>query len=158
MDSERMVHVNVGSNKGNSRLNLSRAMRGIGEVFGPYEISHVVTSPPWGFKSNRNFLNMGIQFLSSLPAEEILDKLLKIQQGISHSSHRTPSGGYADREIDIDIVAIDDEVIETEKLKVPHPHLAERRFFLEPLEELAPSWQHPLTGETVAEMLSKLGD
>lgn len=151
------VLINIGSNLGNRRLNLSRAMRAVGVEFGDFEMSHVVESAPWGFDSTNSFLNVGMAFHTDLSPEEVLARLQEIERGISPAPHRTASGGYADRVIDIDIVAIDREIIDSDTLKVPHPHLADRRFFLEPLAELAPGWSHPATGLTAAEMLASLG-
>ena len=65
-------------------------------------------------------------------------------------------GAYVDRLVDIDIMAIGDLVIDTPALQVPHPHLAERDFFLRPMMQLAPNWCHPITGLTAAEMLQAL--
>lgn len=152
------ILINIGSNLGDRRLNLSRAMRAVGEEFGPYEISHVVESDPWGFDSTNSFLNLGMMFTSSLPPEEILRRLQEIEHSISPESHRNPDGSYADRVVDIDIVAIDDEMIDSDILKVPHPHLEERTFFLEPLAELAPAWRHPATGLNPMEMLMRLSE
>lgn len=149
------VIVNIGSNKGQRRLNLSRAMRAIGEEFGPFELSHVVESKPLGFDSTNPFLNVGMAFNTDLPPEEILHRLQAIELLIAPSSpHRDENGAYIDRELDIDIVAIDREIIDTPELKVPHPRLPERDFFLVPLEELAPGWSHPVTGLTASQMLA----
>lgn len=137
------VFVNIGSNLGNRRLNLSRAMRAIGEEFGEYEISHVVESEPWGFDSTHSFLNVGMMFFSDLEPLEILHRLQAIERSISPDSHRKSDGTYADRIIDIDIVAIDYLQINTPELTVPHPHLLERDFFLRPMAELAPGWRYP---------------
>lgn len=137
------VFVNIGSNLGNRRLNLSRAMRAIGEEFGEYEISHVVESEPWGFDSTHSFLNVGMMFFSDLEPLEILHRLQAIERGISPTRHRKSDGTYADRIIDIDIVAIDYLQINTPELTVPHPHLLERDFFLRPMAELAPGWRYP---------------
>ncbi len=57
------ILINIGSNLGNRRLNLSRAMRAIGDAFGDFEMSHVVESQPWGFDSTSPFLNVGMAFL-----------------------------------------------------------------------------------------------
>ena len=141
------IFVNIGSNLGDRRLNLSRAMRAIGEEFGDFEISHVVESEPWGFDSTHSFLNVGMMFQSDLEPLDILHRLQSIERSISPASHRNPDGSYADRIIDIDIVAIDvvkDGVpellrIDTPELTVPHPRLKERDFFLRPLLELAPN-------------------
>lgn len=152
------VLINIGSNLGNKRLNLSRAMRAIGEEFGPFEISHVVESDPMGFDSTNSFLNLGMAFHSDLPPGELLQRLQAIERSISPASHRDAAGGYVDRLIDIDIVAVDDMIIDTETLKVPHPRLEERFFFLQPLAELAPGWRHPVSGLLPREMLDRLSE
>lgn len=148
--------INLGSNLGDRRLNLSRAMRAVGAEFGDFEMSHVVESEPWGFDSTNSFLNVGMAFNSDLPPEKVLGRLQRVERSISPAPHRDASGGYADRVIDIDIVAVDREIIDTPSLRVPHPSLAERRFFLEPLAELAPGWTHPESGLTAAQMLARL--
>lgn len=148
--------INLGSNLGDRRLNLSRAMRAVGAEFGDFEMSHVVESEPWGFDSTNSFLNVGMAFNSDLPPEEVLGRLQRVERSISPAPHRDASGVYADRVIDIDIVAVDREIIDTPSLRVPHPSLAERRFFLEPLAELAPGWTHPESGLTASQMLARL--
>lgn len=153
-----IVFVNIGSNLGDRRLNLSRAMKAIGEEFGGFEISHVVESKPWGFDSTHSFLNLGMMFSSDLPPKEILHRLQAIERNISPLPHRHSDGSYADRMIDIDIVAIDNLKIDDEELCVPHPRLPERRFFLEPLAELAPGWRHPDSGLTPFQMISMLNE
>ncbi len=132
------VFVNIGSNLGNRRLNLSRAVRAIGEEFGEYEISHVVESEPWGFDSTHSFLNVCVMFHSELEPLDVLHRLQDIERRISPDPHRNSEGEYIDRLIDIDIVAIDDLRISTPELTIPHPHLKDRDFFLRPLLEIAP--------------------
>jgi 2-amino-4-hydroxy-6-hydroxymethyldihydropteridine diphosphokinase len=87
---------------------------------------------------------------------EVLARLKEIEQRISPRSHRKSDGSYADRVIDIDIMAIDELIIDEEGLKVPHPHLAERDFFIRPFLELAPGWRDPRTGLTLPELAEKL--
>lgn len=150
------VIINIGSNLGNRRLNLSKAMAAVGREFGPFEMSHVVETKPWGFDSPHNFLNVAIMFQTDLNPEEVLQRLQAIEKTLNPESHRKDDGSYADRKVDIDIVAMDDKVVDTPLLKVPHPHLAERDFFLLPLKEIAPGWRHPVTGLNAEEMLSAL--
>ena len=87
---------------------------------------------------------------------EMLDRIHDIERRLGSASHRDAQGGYIDRLVDIDIVAIDDLVIDTPVLQVPHPHLPERDFFLRPMMQLAPDWRHPVNGLTAAEMLEKM--
>lgn len=152
------VFINIGSNLGNRRLNLSKAMSAVGREFGAFELSHTVESDPWGFESQHPFLNVGMAFNTDLSPEEVLDSLQTIEKRLSPGNHRKADGSYADRYVDIDIIAIDRVMTDTPKLKLPHPHLAERRFFIEPLEELAPGWTHPATGLSASEMLAHLDE
>ena len=150
------VIVNIGSNLGNTRLNLSRAMAAIVNRFGDIERSHAMDSEPWGFESPHRFLNVCIMFATDLAPAEVHEILRGIEADISPAAHRAPDGSYADRLIDIDIVAIDDMVIDTPELQVPHPRLPERDFFLKPLAEIAPGWRHPVNGMSPDEMLALL--
>ena len=86
----------------------------------------------------------------------ILEIVKGVEKSISPESHRDSKGHYADRHIDIDILAIDDMVIDAPELKVPHPMMARRSFVLEPMCELVPAWKHPVSGKTPAEMLADL--
>lgn len=142
----KSVFLNIGSNLGDRRLNLSRAVVKIEKVFGPFEASHAVETPAWGYDSEHPFLNMGLRVESDLEPMELLRAVKEIERSISDAQHRTPDGGYADRMIDIDIIAIDQEEIDLPDLKVPHPCLPERDFFLVPMQELAPGWRHPRLG------------
>lgn len=129
-------YLNLGSNLGNRLLHLTRAMKAIGEEFGPYETSHKVESDPWGFDSTNRFVNVGVAIESELHPEEVLQKLQAIEKAISARGHRRWDGSYTDREIDIDIMDWDGEPYSSPTLQLPHPHLQQREFFLKPLHEL----------------------
>ncbi|MCH5235870.1 MAG: 2-amino-4-hydroxy-6-hydroxymethyldihydropteridine diphosphokinase [Muribaculaceae bacterium] len=138
-----VVYVNIGSNIGDRETLIKKAIDEISNQFGCCCISGLVESEPWGFDSTNTFLNIGLSFKSDLAPEDILDILQGIEKSISLVSHRDKDGNYADREIDIDIMAIDEIKYDSDRLHIPHPHLLERDFFLSPLKELAPFWQHP---------------
>lgn len=148
--------LNIGSNLGNRKLNLSRAVRALEEKFGYFEISRIMESRPWGFVSDNTFANVAVMVISDLQPAEVLAVTKDIELRLGSGPHRDRYGGYADRVIDIDIMACDEMTLDTPDLILPHPHLAERRFFLEPMAELAPIWRHPATGLTCAEMLDAL--
>ena len=131
-----LVFINIGSNLGDRRMNLSKAMRAVAAVYGDFEISHVMESEPWGFESQNKFLNLAMVFKSDDAPLDILHTLQRIEKEISPESHRNPDGSYADRLVDIDIMTIEGVRMETEELTLPHPHLKERPFFMEPLQEL----------------------
>lgn len=139
-------YINIGSNLGDRRMNLSRAVSAIENRFGWFELSHSVESEPWGFESPHKFMNIGMAFISEDSPEEVLKVLQEIERKLSPEPHRNADGSYADRSVDIDIMAA--EVFDpatgqsalvrvaTPELTLPHPHLDERPFFLEPFREL----------------------
>lgn len=137
------VYLNIGSNLGDRKELIEKAISQIGEIFGYYCISEFVESKPWGFDSINSFLNIGIAIKSELNPEEILDRIQSIERNISLVSHRDKKGNYKDREIDIDIMAIDEIKYESTRLQIPHPHLLERDFFMTPLKQLSPDWKYP---------------
>lgn len=138
------IYLNIGSNLGDRKSNIQLAIDKISALFGPVKTSSLVESKPWGFDSTNNFFNVGVMIESQEDPHSIFRRLQKIEKDISPLSHRNADGSYADRLIDIDIMAIDEKIIDTQDLKIPHPHLMERDFFLKPLLELAPEWKNPL--------------
>lgn len=151
-----IIAVNIGSNIGDRRRLLKEAIRHLSDKFGFYGESDTIESESWGFSSENKFLNVGIVFKSELQPEKLLDEIQKIEKEISSAGHRDENGNYIDREIDIDIMAIDNVCYESPRLTIPHSCLPEREFFLKPLSELIPDWNHPKNGKSVSEMLKKL--
>ena len=149
-------YLNIGSNMGDRRDNLYRAVVALVAGNDRCAVSSIVESEPWGFDSTNRFMNLGMVLSSDMEPQEMLEHIHDIERGLGSASHRDERGGYVDRLVDIDIVAIDDLVIDTPTLQVPHPHLPERDFFLRPMMELAPDWRHPVTGLTAAQMLEQL--
>ncbi len=129
-------YINIGSNLGNRLINISKAVSAIEKEFGWFELSHHIESDAWGYVSPNKFLNIGMLFISDKTPLEVLHILQRIEKSFSPTPHRNPDGSYRDRLIDIDIMAVDDIVIDTPELTLPHPHLHDRPFFLEPYQEL----------------------
>lgn len=148
--------LNIGSNLGNRKLNISRALRMLEEKFRYFDASHIVESRPWGYVSDNSYLNIAVRIVSDLDPEDMLKELHEIEDKLNQHPHRDETGQYADREIDIDIMAVDYLKVNTPELTIPHKHLAERRFFLEPMAEIAPFWTHPITHLTCEQMLAAL--
>ena len=141
---------------GERRDNLYRAVAYLAAGTNGCAVSSIVESEPWGFESDNRFMNLGVMLESDVDPHEMLDRIHDIERRLGSSSHRDSQGNYIDRLVDIDIMAIDEMVIDTPVLQVPHPHLAERDFFLGPLMQLAPDWRHPVTGLTPSQMLENL--
>lgn len=141
---------------GDRRDNLYRAVVALVAGMDNCAVSSIVESEPWGFESENRFMNLGMRLSSDLEPQAMLDRIHEIEHYLGSVSHRDEHGGYIDRLVDIDIVAIDDMVINTATLQVPHPHLPERDFFLKPMIQLAPDWRHPVTGLTASQMLEAI--
>lgn len=148
------AHINIGSNIGDRRSQIELAVTRIMERFGsPVRRSDYVDSAPWGYDSPNRFLNLGVAVeIGSAAPLEVMKKLLAIERSINPASHRTAAGIYADRVIDIDLIAVDDMVLNTPELTLPHPRMHLRAFVLEPLVELAPDWRHPLLHLTARQL------
>jgi 2-amino-4-hydroxy-6-hydroxymethyldihydropteridine diphosphokinase len=91
---------------------------------------------------------------TSLGPVELLRRMLEIERGMGRDREHVPAKGP--RVIDLDLLLYEDRILELPELTLPHPAMHERRFVLEPLNEIAPNWWHPRVGLTVAEMLARL--
>lgn len=98
------------------------------------------------------FLNAVVRIRTEAAPQD----LLAATKAIEHALGRRPGARWAPRLIDIDLLAYDDRVIDTEALVVPHKEIAARLFVLRPWAEIDPDWRHPVTGRTVREMLQTL--
>lgn len=156
-----LIHINIGSNSGCRHALIERAVAAVSSSLGgSLSRSEIIETEPWGFQSANTFLNIGIMVSLSLAddtdmsefAFSLLSDLKTIERSIDPSPHRDPSGAYIDRAIDIDLIAIDDLVIDSPVLTLPHPHMHERDFVLLPLLTLAPEWRHPLLNKTATEL------
>ena len=116
------------------------------------KISPFYRTRPQGRTDQNWFLNAAVLIETRFEALKLLEKLLDIEQEMG----RVRKDKWGPRMIDLDILFYSREVINTENLKVPHPYLAERRFVLMPLLDIAPDWVHPASELTPAEMLSVL--
>ncbi len=119
--------------------------------------SSIYGSKSWGFATDNDFLNRVIQVISPLAPEELLTCILQMEKDLGRNRNQV-DGGYASRTIDIDILFFDDRVCDTNSLTIPHPKLHERKFTLEPLNEIAPQYIHPVLKKTVADLLRDCKD
>jgi 2-amino-4-hydroxy-6-hydroxymethyldihydropteridine diphosphokinase len=146
------VYLLLGSNIGNRMEFLEKALyliqARIGEV---HAQSSVYETEPWGFKAERAFLNQAVLVETTMNPEELLSEIHEIEEGMGRS-RREKEAGYLSREIDIDIIFFNDIIRDTEMLKIPHPRMHERRFTLEPVQELNAGHMHPVLKKTVAEL------
>jgi 2-amino-4-hydroxy-6-hydroxymethyldihydropteridine diphosphokinase len=156
MQNRKDVYLLTGSNIEPRTLYLRNAKQAISEQLGEIvNESSVYESEAWGFTANKTFLNQVLLIRSSIKAEELLAGVLEIEKLMGRL--RTENG-YSSRTIDIDILYYGDEVIENDKLVVPHPRIKDRNFTLAPLNEIAGSFVHPVLQITNKELLEQTTD
>lgn len=121
------------------------------------EKSNFYESEAWGFASTNNFINIALLVHTYLSPEEVLIQLLSIEKQLGRIS-KTNNKAYSDRSMDLDIIFFNDNILETESLTIPHPHMHERMFVLMPLSEIAPDFVHPIFGKTIQELKNECKD
>lgn len=148
------VVLGLGGNQGEREKLLSSAIERIKERVKVLKVSSVYETEAWGGVAKGNFLNLVVLISTEFSPLEVLE----LVQGIEKDLGRTREQPWGDRAMDIDILFFGDEVIENDRLSVPHPFLADRKFVLVPLLEILPEKKHPITGKTPGEMLVECGD
>ena len=158
-----IIQINIGSNKGDRAAQIERAVAAVCQRVDPGQcakisLAPIVESEPWGFESENSFLNLGLMIESPDDVDpfELLDIIQSVEREIADEPHRNPDGSYADRPIDIDLISVDDKIVDSPRLQLPHPRMHLRVFVLEPIKFLDPAWRHPVTGLTAEEMLRKV--
>lgn len=158
------VIVGLGSNIGDRKAFLARALDMIGKEAGRIVASSSVwETEPWGFDAEELFLNMVIALDTSIDPPHLIQRFRSIEGRMGRPKAEgkrglAGRGIYESRIIDIDILLWGDRVISIPGLEVPHPKIADRRFVLIPLCEVAPGAVHPVTGLTATEMLDMCDD
>ena len=150
-------YINIGTNLGDLAANVRSALTMIGLRLGVNVRQSIpICTDAWGYESEHRYMNVGASFDTAQRPEAVLRELRGIEASMGSASHRNADGSYADRIVDIDVIAIDEMVIATPELTVPHPRMEQRNFVLVPMAELAPEWRHPIVGLTARELLERL--
>lgn len=155
LGAEKLIYLCLGSNLGDREVNLRRALGELEQAgihvqrsSSLYETEPVCRYPqPW-------FLNVVVAAETSLMPVQLLRRLQQIERELGR--RRNIVGGP--RTIDIDILLYDRAVVRSTELLIPHPRMAERRFVLRPLSEIAPGLRHPLSRKTALELLAETPD
>ncbi len=149
-----MLHktfISLGTNQGNRLFNLQKAINILNKEVGNLIFcSRVYETSSWGFVSD-DFLNCCVELTTSLSPYLLLKEFKRIESVLGRQSKTI--AGYEARVIDIDILFFDDKIIEEPDLIIPHKALAERKFVLKPLADIAPDFIHPIFKTTISDLL-----
>jgi 2-amino-4-hydroxy-6-hydroxymethyldihydropteridine diphosphokinase len=147
-----LAAVALGSNVGDREGNLLEAVRRVGALGVVRAVSSFYDTAPVGYLDQPRFLNGALLLETSLAPVELLHGLL----GVELAMGRVRGVDKGPRVIDLDLLLFGDCVVSTDELTLPHPAMAERRFVLEPLAEIAAEMMHPVAGVTVGELLARV--
>lgn len=149
------VYLLLGSNLGDSIKNLESACNLIGQSCGKITArSSLYRTGAWGLKEQPDFLNQAINI--STPVQPI--PLLALLKNIEKQLGREETVQWGPRIIDIDILFYGETILDTPQLQIPHPAITERRFTLEPMNEIAPAFIHPVLQTSIAQLLANCKD
>lgn len=149
------VYLLTGGNVGDRLSNLQQASGKIEKEAGTVlKKSAIYETAAWGLTDQNHFLNQVLLISTSSGSEDLLQKLLHIEQELG----RKRMIKMGPRNIDIDILFYNNEIISSPNLTVPHPQIANRRFVLTPLNEIARAFVHPVLQKTIAQLLEVCPD
>ena len=150
MDLYKKYHVSIGSNIGDRLENIQSSLDLIhSRIASLTEISCIYESESIGFNGD-DFYNICASFFSNISPHLVMQQLIEIEKTLGRN--RSDEAKYISRIIDLDILLIEDLVIDSEELKVPHPEMCNRRFVMEPLIEIDPNLIHPVSKVSLKEI------
>ncbi|WP_192821348.1 2-amino-4-hydroxy-6-hydroxymethyldihydropteridine diphosphokinase [Rufibacter sp. LB8] len=145
----------LGGNLGDRLFYLQEAESRLSALFGkPSQKSKVYETAAWGLTEQPSFYNQALAYETALPALEILAHTQQIELDLG----RIRKERWGARMIDIDILFLGQQILNTPELQLPHPQLHLRRFALVPLAEILLHWQHPVLEKSVQELLARCPD
>jgi 2-amino-4-hydroxy-6-hydroxymethyldihydropteridine diphosphokinase len=150
-----VVYLSLGSNIGKRAENLRTAIAALGGAGVQVVcVSKIYETEPVDYLQQDWFLNCVVQGETDVPPLELLQHLraIEAQMGSRKAFAKGP------RLMDLDILLYGDAVLDAPALQVPHPRLAERRFVLVPLAEIAPDLRHPISKQSAQQMLQRTSD
>jgi 2-amino-4-hydroxy-6-hydroxymethyldihydropteridine diphosphokinase len=155
--NKNIVFLLLGSNIEPRMSYLAKAEKLINQRLGNVvSASSVYETEAWGYISENEYLNKLISVETTQDAFKTLEILLETEQLCNRQ--RTAADTYSDRTLDADIIYFNEEIINTDKLTIPHPRLQLRRFVLEPLCEIAADFIHPILKLSSLQLLEKCTD
>lgn len=150
------IWIGLGSNLGDRMANLEAGLEGLSDSADILQKSSVYETEPWGRTDQPPFLNAVCSLVTEVDDPLLLLDILK--QIEERSGRRQEIGRWDSRILDLDILMWGQIDFRHERLTIPHPEMAGRRFVLEPLAEVVPDLYHPVAGYTIGELLALCPD
>ena len=145
------AYLGLGSNIGNRELQLNEAIKILHAYQGIQvtQVSHIYETEPVGYTNQPKFLNLCIEIETELNPQSLLKCCLATEQQL----HRKREIRWGPRTLDVDILLFGDQIIEQDKLSVPHPRMKERSFVLIPLNDIATNQIEPISNKSIGQLV-----
>jgi len=148
------IAIGIGTNQGDRILSVSIVLKKmLHHGLKIIKVSSLYESEAVGYQSDNLFINAVVKVETQLNPFEVLEILMGIEEEMGRIRLQE---GYSDRPMDLDILAVGKEIIDTENLQVPHPRIINRAFVLVPFYEVWSDWQHPKLGVSIELMVQKV--
>ena len=147
--------LSLGGNLGNTQEIFETCYPMIENKVGPIlQQSNLYQTAAWGLQDQADFINQVLLIETKLSPAALLKEIQAIEKFLGRKRSIT----WGPRTLDLDILFIDQQIIQTEHLQIPHPHIQDRKFILIPLQEIAPDYVHPLMEKTILQLLQETQD
>ena len=149
------VLLSIGGNEGEREANLEEARMFISFNMGNIvKVSEVVETEAWGMpEGTEPFLNQLVEIETALTIEKLHTEIIELEE---YYGRTRKEGVYLDREMDVDVIFFNDEIISEGKIIVPHQRMHLREFILKPLAATWPEWIHPEMKMNASQLLAEL--
>ncbi|MCB0209592.1 MAG: 2-amino-4-hydroxy-6-hydroxymethyldihydropteridine diphosphokinase [Anaerolineae bacterium] len=146
------IFLALGTNLGDREDNLRTALAHLTPEVKVVSVSRLYETAPAYVLDQPKFLNIALEGQTALSPEALLDNLKALEDQLGREKSRR----YGPRLIDLDILFFDDVTLDTPRLTIPHPRLAERAFVLRPLTDIAPNFIHPILQKSIRALAAEL--